>query len=113
LSRTLAIALVSVVALASAGAPAQAVTACAGADAMPVAATTRAAMRATICVVNEVRAARGLRPVRSAHGLRVVAERHSADMVPRVYLAHDTPGGRTYIDRILASFGIRHRDRTR
>ena len=103
MSRTLVLAMVSVAALGASAAPARAATDCEGADAVPTAATTWQAMRSTICLVNVARAAEGLHPVRSALGLRLAAEEHSRDMVRRMYFKHDTPGGRTPIDRIVAS----------
>ena len=51
-------------------------------------------------MVNEERAAAGLRPVVADPELTEVARRHSADMFARGYFAHDTPEGRTPFDRM-------------
>ena len=49
-------------------------------------------------MVNQERAAAGLRPVVADPELTEVARRHSADMFARGYFAHDTPEGRTPFD---------------
>jgi uncharacterized protein YkwD len=51
-------------------------------------------------LVNQERAAAGLRPVAADPELTEVARRHSADMFARGYFAHDTPEGRTPFDRM-------------
>jgi uncharacterized protein YkwD len=51
-------------------------------------------------LVNQERAAAGLRPVVADPELTEVARRHSADMFARGYFAHDTPEGRTPFDRM-------------
>lgn len=51
-------------------------------------------------MVNQERAAAGLRPVVADPELTEVARRHSADMFARGYFAHDTPEGRTPFDRM-------------
>ncbi|HEY0730081.1 MAG TPA: CvpA family protein [Pyrinomonadaceae bacterium] len=51
-------------------------------------------------LVNQERAANGLRPLAADPELTEVARRHSADMFARGYFAHDTPEGRTPFDRM-------------
>lgn len=51
-------------------------------------------------MVNQERAAAGLRPLVADPELTEVARRHSADMFARGYFAHDTPEGRTPFDRM-------------
>jgi uncharacterized protein YkwD len=51
-------------------------------------------------LVNQERAAAGLRPVVADPELTEVARRHSADMFARGYFAHDTPEGLTPFDRM-------------
>lgn len=51
-------------------------------------------------LVNQERAAAGLRPVVADPELTEVARRHSADMFARGYFAHDTPEGRDPFDRM-------------
>ena len=54
-------------------------------------------------MVNQERAAAGLRPLVADPELTEVARRHSADMFARGYFAHDTPEGRTPFDRMNAA----------
>ena len=54
-------------------------------------------------MVNQERAAAGLRPVVADPELTEVARRHSADMFARGYFAHDTPEGRSPFDRMNAA----------
>ena len=54
-------------------------------------------------MVNQERAAAGLRPVVADPELTEVARRHSADMFARGYFAHDTPEGRSPFDRMSAA----------
>lgn len=49
--------------------------------------------------VNEVRAARGRRPLRWSDALRVLALRHSRDMARRGYFSHTSPEGTDVTDR--------------
>ena len=51
-------------------------------------------------LVNQERAANGLRPLAPDPELTEVARRHSADMFARGYFAHDTPEGLTPFDRM-------------
>lgn len=51
-------------------------------------------------LVNQERAAAGLRPVVADPELTEVARQHSADMFARGYFAHDTPEGLTPFDRM-------------
>ena len=51
-------------------------------------------------LVNQERAANGLRPLAADPELTEVARRHSADMFARGYFAHDTPEGRSPFDRM-------------
>jgi uncharacterized protein YkwD len=71
---------------------------CAGADTVP--GSLRAAKRATLCLLNRERAARGLRPVHLNHRLSVAAKRHSRDMVQRRYFDHTSPSGSTFTARV-------------
>jgi uncharacterized protein YkwD/uncharacterized membrane protein required for colicin V production len=51
-------------------------------------------------LVNQERAANGLRPLAPDPELTEVARRHSADMFARGYFAHDTPEGLSPFDRM-------------
>jgi uncharacterized protein YkwD len=54
-------------------------------------------------LVNQERAAAGLRPLLPDPELTEVARKHSADMFARGYFAHDTPEGLTPFDRMRQS----------
>ncbi len=54
-------------------------------------------------LVNQERAAAGLRPLAADPELTEVARRHSADMFARGYFAHDTPEGLSPFDRMKQS----------
>jgi uncharacterized protein YkwD len=56
--------------------------------------------RRMLDLVNQERAAAGLRPLAPDPELTEVARRHSADMFSRGYFAHETPEGRTPFDRM-------------
>lgn len=60
----------------------------------------RAAHRATLCLLNQERAAHGLRPLRANGALASAASGHSHDMVRRSFFDHTAPGNVTFIDRI-------------
>jgi uncharacterized protein YkwD len=63
--------------------------------------------RATECILQEERAARGLAQLRRAHRLDVAAESHGRDMVSRRFFAHVSPAGSRLIDRVRASRYLR------
>lgn len=56
--------------------------------------------RATLCLLNTERRARGLRRLRLNPRLARAALGHSKDMVRRSYFAHDSRSGATFMDRI-------------
>ena len=76
----------------------------------PVAAGDRAALgqgasEATLlAAVNEVRVARGLRPLRRSGELAAAARAHSLDMGRRGYFAHDAPKGPSFAARIARRY---------
>lgn len=77
--------------------------ACAAAHARVSSATLEVARRATVCLLNRERAARGLAPLRLHPTLTRVAERHARDMVRNRYFAHVSRDGRSPFDRMLAT----------
>lgn len=79
---------------------ARAVTSCASASAEPAQASRAAATRATLCLINAERSARGLGAVRLDRKLSRAARRHSRHMVRRGYFAHTTPRGSSFVQRI-------------
>jgi uncharacterized protein YkwD len=72
-------------------------------DVAPTAANTGAIRASVLCLVNAERSQRGLVSLRENVKLRSAAVAHSADMVRAGYFAHTTPGGDTFVDRILAA----------
>ena len=74
---------------------------CPGADSTPYGAGVLQARTATLCLINAERVKRGLVRLDHDGDLALAAARHAADMVRRDYFSHRTPGGETYVDRIL------------
>ena len=62
-----------------------------------------AAKAATLCLVNGERHARGLEPVAESAPLARAARRQARDMVERGYFAHESPEGKSPLDRIRAA----------
>ena len=106
LSRRAAALLTTVVAAlaAPAGAHASAQTAaCPGADDVPTAATIAQASQATLCLLNDERAAAGLHPVTETPALTQPSAAYSAQMVAQDFFAHVAPDGATLVDRLTAA----------
>jgi uncharacterized protein YkwD len=94
---------VAVQAPAQAALPAPVVRSCPNADALPGAVPPRALGTATVCLVNRVRAARGLPRLRLNPHLNTFASTFAQTMVRRRFFAHDIPGGPTFSQRAKAS----------
>jgi uncharacterized protein YkwD len=77
--------------------------ACPGADAVPTAATIAEASQATLCLLNDERAAAGLHPVAETPGLTQPSAAYSARMVAEDFFAHVSPDGGSLVDRLTAS----------
>lgn len=75
------------------------------------AADLRSVARATLCLLNAERAARGLKPLRMETRLTAAAKGHSRDMVKRRFFAHVSPDGGTFDQRIRKA-GYTRRART-
>jgi uncharacterized protein YkwD len=105
LRRAAALLAVLVAALAApAGARASAQdAACPGADAVPTAATIAEASQATLCLLNDERAAAGLHPVAETPGLTQPSAAYSARMVAEDFFAHVSPDGGSLVDRLTAA----------
>jgi uncharacterized protein YkwD len=58
---------------------------------------------AVVCLLNEERASRGLKPLGDDSRLLKAARRHSSDMVRRGYFDHRSPEGDTMVDRAKAA----------
>jgi len=107
LSLVLALALAAL-ALAPAGAGAKKAghrvqAACASSHATVERGAVRRARLATLCLLNRIRARRGLAPLRLDPKLSRAARRHSRDMVRRGYFAHDSANGSSFSQRILGT----------
>ena len=73
---------------------------CVGGDLEPAAGNLEEVTRATLCLVNAERRARGLRQLRSSPRLARAALAHTREMVARKFFAHDSPTGASIGDRI-------------
>jgi uncharacterized protein YkwD len=77
--------------------------ACPGADAVPTAATIAQASQATLCLLNDERAAAGLHPVAETPALTQPSAAYSARMVTENFFAHVSPDGGSLVDRLTAA----------
>jgi len=68
---------------------------CAYANLRPTFADTAIVDRATLCLIEQVRATYHLRPLRSNHELRAVAGKQATNMVSHDYFSDDSPSGQT------------------
>ena len=95
----------AVVALAApAGAHASAQTApCAGADLVPDAGNLAQVGQATLCLLNDERAAAGLRPLAYSAALSQPSAAYSTRMVSENFFAHESPDGTTLESRLTAA----------
>jgi uncharacterized protein YkwD len=101
-----ALAVIAMVAMAVIGAaPAHAVT-CKNVDLNPVRSKLSKVEKATRCLINKERAARGLNKLHADDALALAAKRHAKDMVARKFFDHVNPDGLTPQDRIVkAGYG--------
>ena len=82
------------------GVVARAASGCPGADDLPAPGNVARIRSATLCLVNAVRRAGGLRPLRRDRRLSRAAAIHSRDMILRGYFSHVAPGGATLVNRL-------------
>ncbi len=87
-------------AVAAGASPASAATGCASADVPPAQASTVRLGNVALCLVNQERTSRGLKPLKLNKRLTKAATRHARDMVAKGYFSHDTLGGGDFVDRI-------------
>lgn len=80
--------------------PAAAATNCAGADASPDTASRVELQEATLCLLNEERAAVGVRPLKAHRKLEKAAVRYSQSMVKEQFFDHVSPEGSTLASRV-------------
>jgi uncharacterized protein YkwD len=76
---------------------------CQNADVMPTPGNEAVVRAAILCLHNQVRAGRGLPLLRENAKLRRAAAGHSADMITRRFFEHTSPGGSTFVQRIMAT----------
>jgi uncharacterized protein YkwD len=95
------IALVLVVLVWDSGAGIAGADACANATTVPIDKATKAATNgAVLCLINTIRADRGLQRLKVDRRLRRAARFHSRDMVGRKYFGHHGPGGDDLASRL-------------
>lgn len=92
--------LLLLVAVAALATPASAATGCASADGPTAQTSTVVLGNAALCLVNQERTSRGLRPLKSNRHLAKAARGHAQDMVARGYFSHDSANGASFVDRI-------------
>ena len=73
---------------------------CAGADLLPALSSVPTAKAATLCLLNNERATRGLAPLSTQAALETAAQNFSQAMVQQRFFAHVSPGGQTIVDRL-------------
>lgn len=73
---------------------------CAGADDSPAQSTLTEARETTLCLLNEERMSRGLKPLREQTQLRGVAQSYAKLMDDENFFDHVSPGGSTMVDRL-------------
>jgi uncharacterized protein YkwD len=80
--------------------PAAASAACADADLLPAADNLPRVAASTLCLLNEERAAQGLRPVAENAALTHASRDYSQLMVDQRFFAHESPSGTDVVDRV-------------
>jgi uncharacterized protein YkwD len=95
-----ALPLLLLAAVAAEASPASAATVCASADGPTAQTSTVALANAALCLVNQERSSRGLRPLKLNRRLAKAAAGHANDMVAKGYFSHDSTDGRSFVDRI-------------
>jgi uncharacterized protein YkwD len=84
------------------GAPAGASADCPGADAVPAVDNLPAIGQATLCLVNEQRAAHGIKGLRVNTRLSTASIGYSQRMVAQAFFAHEAPDGTTLVQRLTS-----------
>jgi uncharacterized protein YkwD len=97
--RCLVLALLAVALLAPAGARA---ADCQGADAVPAADNLPAIGQATLCLINEQRAAQGIKALRVNARLGSASVSYSQRMVAQAFFDHQAPDGTTLVQRLTS-----------
>jgi uncharacterized protein YkwD len=84
--------------------------ACANTDLLPTADNLALIRAAVLCLHNQTRAEQGLPLLKENAKLDKAALGHSDDMVAEGYFDHTTPGGFTFVDRILSAHYVKRSD---
>ena len=88
-------------------APAAASAACTDTEVLPTADTLSVVATATVCLLNEERAAHGLDPVQENGALTRASLAYSQRLVAESFFAHEAPDGTDVVDRLTLSGYIR------
>lgn len=75
---------------------------CAGADLVPAADNVAVVGQATLCLLNQERAANGVGPLVENPALSSASTGYSQRMVAQGFFAHESPDGGTLVDRLTA-----------
>jgi uncharacterized protein YkwD len=67
---------------------------------VPARASSVALGNAALCLVNQERTSRGLKPLKANRHLKKAATRHAGDMVAHNYFSHESLNGADFVDRI-------------
>jgi uncharacterized protein YkwD len=84
------------------GAPAGAAADCPGADVVPAADNLPAIGQVTLCLVNEQRAAHGIKALRVNARLSSASSGYSQRMVAQAFFDHQAPDGTTLVQRLTS-----------
>ena len=76
---------------------------CAGADLVPAADNVAAVGQATLCLLNQQRAAHGLGPLAENAALTTASAGYSQRMVAQGFFDHESPDGGTLVDRLTGA----------
>ena len=105
--RRLTVATAAAVALALAGPAGASASACADTELLPTAETLPRVAASTLCLLNEQRAAAGLRPVAENAALTRASRDYSQLMVDQKFFAHESPDGTDVVDRVTSAGYLR------
>jgi uncharacterized protein YkwD len=76
---------------------------CPGADLVPAAANLRVVGQATLCLLNQQRAAGGIAPLVENARLTMASAGYSREMVAQAFFAHQAPDGSSLVDRLTGA----------
>lgn len=105
--RQLTAATAAVVAIALAAPAGASASACADTELLPTADTLPRVAASTLCLLNEERAAAGLRPVVENAALTRASRDYSELMVAQRFFAHESPAGTDVVDRVTSAGYLR------